>query len=166
MMACQELTEACLKNKEPTSLELEFVAVYEEVFKEEAAVKHVRALRKWHGDQNLAMRCRGQPKKQTQVDGGSWKKLAAACRGMTLRAIPARHKGHCCQGKGCTKNPEKMDIREETSGDTGRHHWNKEPRFKTTDTPEEGEDNWQWHQRTEQETEAMPGKQNNTWQGL
>jgi hypothetical protein len=31
---------------------------------------------------------------------------------------------------GCTKNPDRTDIREETSGETGRPQWNKEPRLK------------------------------------
>jgi hypothetical protein len=52
-----------------------------------------------------------------------------------------------------------MDVRQEMSGETGRHHWNKEPRFKTAALSEEGEDNQQWHQRTKQETGAMSGKQ-------
>jgi hypothetical protein len=46
------------------------------------------------------------------------------------------------QGQGCTKNPEKMNVREETSGKTGRHQWTKEPRLKGT-TMSEGEDIWQ-----------------------
>jgi hypothetical protein len=35
MMACQEVMEACLESKEPTSMEIEAVAVHEEVPKEE-----------------------------------------------------------------------------------------------------------------------------------
>jgi hypothetical protein len=38
-MTCQEATEACLESKEPTSVETESVAVHDEVYKEEAAVK-------------------------------------------------------------------------------------------------------------------------------
>jgi uncharacterized protein (DUF3084 family) len=48
--ACQEETEACLDGREPTSMEMESVAVHEEVPKEEAAVKPVRALKKRHRD--------------------------------------------------------------------------------------------------------------------
>lgn len=44
---------ACLENKEPTSDETESAVVHEEVFKEEAAVKTVRALKKWYGDPHL-----------------------------------------------------------------------------------------------------------------
>jgi hypothetical protein len=63
-----------------------------------------------------------------------------------------------------TKNPERMDVQDETSGETRRHQWNKEPRLKTATTSEEGEDNWQQHQRMDQKTDAMSGKQNNTRQ--
>jgi hypothetical protein len=54
--------------------EMKSVAEHEEVPKEEATVKSVRALKKRHGDQS-------QPKKRTQGYGGSWKKLVAAHRG-------------------------------------------------------------------------------------
>jgi hypothetical protein len=50
MKACREKTEAmreaCLKSNEPTSLEIESVAVHEEVPKEEAAGKTVTSLTK------------------------------------------------------------------------------------------------------------------------
>jgi hypothetical protein len=91
-MACEEATEACLESKEPTSMEVE----HEEVPKEDAAVETSGALKKWHRERHLAVRRHGQPKKQTPGYGGSWKKLAATCRGMTHHAIPARYKG---QGK-------------------------------------------------------------------
>jgi hypothetical protein len=52
-----------------------------EVPNEETTVKPVRVLKKWHGDQHLAMRCCGQLKKWTQRDGGSWKKLAVPAEG-------------------------------------------------------------------------------------
>jgi hypothetical protein len=60
--------------------------------------------------------------------------------------------GHCCKG-----HVDKMDVREETSGETGRHHSNKEPRLKTSATFEEG-DKRQRYQRTKQETGATFGK--------
>jgi hypothetical protein len=46
---CQEATEACLKNKEPTSVEMESVEMHEEVPKEKAAVKTLRALKEQYG---------------------------------------------------------------------------------------------------------------------
>jgi hypothetical protein len=59
----------------------------------------------------------------------------------------------CCKG-----NLEKMNIQEEMSGETRRHHWNKKPRLKTAAMSEEGGDNWQRHYRMEQETTATTGK--------
>lgn len=92
MMACQEVMEACLESKEPTSEEIESVMELEGVPKEEATMKHVRALKKWHGNWNLALGHLGQLKKWTQGNGGFWEKLAAACRGMTHCAIPTWHR--------------------------------------------------------------------------
>jgi hypothetical protein len=63
--------------------------MHEEVPKEKTAVKTVRA-------QHLAIRCSGQPKKRTQGNGGSRKKLATTCRSSTAQ-------GHSRQeGKGKT----------------------------------------------------------------
>jgi hypothetical protein len=91
---------ACLERKESALVKIESVAVHKEVPKEEAAVKTVRAQKKLYGDRHLAIgRCR-QLRKWTQGDGGSRKKLAAARRGMTHRAIPAWHKGHGHRGPG------------------------------------------------------------------
>jgi hypothetical protein len=67
--------------------------VHGEVRKEEVAVKYVRALKKRHGDRNLAVGRHRLQKKRTQGDGGSQKKLAATCRVMTRRAIPAWRQG-------------------------------------------------------------------------
>jgi hypothetical protein len=75
--ACQEATEACLESKEPTSVEIESVAVHDDVPKEEAAVKIVRAPKEQYGDQHLAIGHRRRLKKWTQGDGGSLKKLVA-----------------------------------------------------------------------------------------
>jgi hypothetical protein len=104
------------------SEEIELKARHE-VPKEEAAVKIVRELKKRHGYWHIAVRHHGQLKKQTQGDGGSRKKLAAACRGMAHCDIRALCKGTQSSGtrKGqcCTRNPERMDTREEMSGETG-----------------------------------------------
>jgi hypothetical protein len=77
---------------EATPEEMKFVAVHEEVPKEEAAVKTVRELKKRYGDQYLVVGRRRQLRKRTRGDGGSRKKLAAARRGMTFSAIPHREK--------------------------------------------------------------------------
>jgi hypothetical protein len=79
-VACQEVTEACLESKEPTSEETESKLEHQEVPKEETAVETARTLKKRHGDQHLAIGRRQQLKKRTQGDGGSQKKLAAARR--------------------------------------------------------------------------------------
>jgi hypothetical protein len=72
----------CLESKEPTSEETEIIAMHEEVPKEEAAVKTVRALMEWYGDQHLAIgRCQRLKK---------W----------TCHAIPA-----LCKGQGCKRSP-------------------------------------------------------------
>jgi hypothetical protein len=65
MMACQE---ASLKSKEPTSVEVESIAVHEEAPAEEAAVKTVGALGKRYGDRYLAIGCR----LQLQKHPGQW----------------------------------------------------------------------------------------------
>jgi hypothetical protein len=49
-MACQEVAEACLGSKAPTSVEIESIVEREKVPKEEAAVNTVRALKKGYGD--------------------------------------------------------------------------------------------------------------------
>jgi hypothetical protein len=74
--------------------------MHEEVPKEGTTVKTVRALKKWYGDRHLAVRHCWEPKKRTQGDGGSRKKLAAARRGMTHHAVPAPGKGYSHQGPG------------------------------------------------------------------
>jgi hypothetical protein len=89
-----------MESKEPTSVETESVAVYEKVPKEETAVKTVSALKRRYRDRHPAAGRHRQLKKRTQGDGGSRKKLAAASRGMTRRAIPAPRKGNGHQGPG------------------------------------------------------------------
>jgi hypothetical protein len=109
------------------------------------------------------------PKERTQGEGGSRKKLATACRGMTSLAIPAWRKGHCHQGQVRDKalpRIQKGHVRDQTSGEIGRHQWTNESRVKTAATSEEGEDNRQWHQGTEQEARAKSGKQISTQQYL
>jgi hypothetical protein len=83
---------------EPTDLEanpdeMKSVAEQQEVLKEDAAVETIRALEDRYGDRHLAVRHRRKPKKRTQGNGGSRKKLAAARRRMTHRAVPAWRKG-------------------------------------------------------------------------
>jgi hypothetical protein len=90
----QEATEAYPEIVEVNPAEMESEAVHEEISKEEAAVKSFGALKKQHGDRHLAVGRCGKLKEQTQGKGGSWKKLAAACRGITHHAGVAWCKGH------------------------------------------------------------------------
>jgi hypothetical protein len=68
--ARQETTEACLEKEEPTSLEVESVAVHAEVPKKEVAVETSGTLKKQNCDQHLAVGCSGKPKERTESDGG------------------------------------------------------------------------------------------------
>jgi hypothetical protein len=92
-MACQEVMEACLEKmdaylerKEPTPVEVANVAAHPEIPNDQ------------YGDWHLAVRCRRQPKKWAQDDGGSRKKLAAARRWMPRHAVPVQCKVHSHKG--------------------------------------------------------------------
>jgi hypothetical protein len=61
-------------------------------------VETIRALKDQFGDRHLAVERYWQRKKRTQGDGGSYKKLATACRWITCCAVPALREGHSCQG--------------------------------------------------------------------
>jgi hypothetical protein len=98
-MACWEMMEACLGSK-ASHEGIEAVAKHQEVPKEEGIVETIGALEDQYGDQHLAVGRHQQPKKQTQGDGGSWKKLAAAQGWLTCGTVPAPHKGCCRQGPG------------------------------------------------------------------
>jgi hypothetical protein len=41
--------------------------------------------------------------------------------------------------KDCTKYPERMDVQEETSSETGMYEWKKGPKLKEATMSEEGE---------------------------
>jgi hypothetical protein len=114
-MACQEAMHACLENKEPTSLES--VTVHEEVPEEEAAVQPVRALKQQHGDQHLAIGCSRKPKKRTQGNGGSQRKLATAGRGMIHHAGVALCKGRGHTGQLVEQRQQKKQTRENLQGE-------------------------------------------------
>jgi hypothetical protein len=90
-------------------VETESVAVHEEVPKEEAEVKTVRALKKRYGDQHLAVGRHQQLKKWTQGDGGSRKKLATARGGLTPCTIPVLRNGHSHQ-QGVATSPGDVET--------------------------------------------------------
>jgi hypothetical protein len=75
---CEEATEACLKSKEPTTVEMESVENYEEVPKEKAAMKTFRALKERYGDRRVEVGRRRELMKRAQGDCGSGEKLIAA----------------------------------------------------------------------------------------
>jgi hypothetical protein len=79
--------------------EMKSVMEHQGVPKEGAAVEMIGALKERYRDWHLSIGHRQQPKKRAQGDGGSWKKLAAACRQMTHHAIPASRRGH---GRRCS----------------------------------------------------------------
>jgi hypothetical protein len=97
-VACQEATEDYPEKMEANPEEMKSVAEHEKVSMEEAAVKPVRALKKWHRGWHLGAGCCSQLKEHTEGKGGCRKKLATAYRRMTRHAGVACHKGHCCQG--------------------------------------------------------------------
>jgi hypothetical protein len=63
------------------------------------------------------------------------------------------------QGKCCTRNLERTNVRKKQSGATEMQQWHKETRRKTADTTKEGEVNRQLHHRAKQETGATSRKQ-------
>jgi hypothetical protein len=83
---------------EPTSLHIEFETEHEEVPEEETVVDAFGALKKGYRNRRLAAGRHGKPKKMTQSNGGSRKKLVSARRGMARRVGVARHKGHGRKG--------------------------------------------------------------------
>jgi hypothetical protein len=76
------MTEACLEYEEPTSVDMEYVAVHE-VSKVDSIVKPVKGRRKLHRDRNLAAERRQKPKERTREYCGSQKTVTIAARMMT-----------------------------------------------------------------------------------
>jgi hypothetical protein len=74
--------------------EMKSGAEHQEVSKENATAKPVRALRKRHRGWNLVAECHSQLQERTWGNCGSRKKLAATGRKMTRHAGATRHKVH------------------------------------------------------------------------
>jgi hypothetical protein len=87
-----DLEEMDATDVEANPEEMKSLAEHLEVPKEGAAVETIGALEDRQGDRHLAVERRRLPKKRTQGDGGSRKKLAVACRQMSRRAVPAWRK--------------------------------------------------------------------------
>jgi hypothetical protein len=66
--------------------EMKSIAEHQDVPKE-ATVETIGAVENRYGDWHLAVGCHRQPKKWTQGDCGSQKKLATTHRGMTCHAV-------------------------------------------------------------------------------
>jgi hypothetical protein len=91
------------------------------------------ALEDRYGARHLAVGHRRQPKKRTQGDGGSRKKLAAARSRMTRRAVPARRKGRGHKGPRVEKRRQKsgpwtMLYAEPLKDGRSTQQWHKRPR--------------------------------------
>jgi hypothetical protein len=100
-------------------LEAEPEPEHEKVHKEEVVLETFRALKKRHGNRRLAARHHRQPKKWTQGNDGSRKKLVATRGRLARLAIPARCKGHSLQGQG--KDTVARETRKgQTFGKRGR----------------------------------------------
>jgi hypothetical protein len=93
-MSCQVTMEVCLDSKEPNPEDMQSEVEHREVPMEEAAVKSLRTMKKWHRGRHLAAGRRGEPKEPNQGDCGSWRKLAAACRKVSHHAAVAWQKGN------------------------------------------------------------------------
>jgi hypothetical protein len=122
-----EATETCLeKAKEPTSAELEYVAVHPEVHMQEDAVEIGTALNKRHRDRKVEVGRREKRKEWTQRNGGCPQDDDPQCgSGISQRTRSSGTR----QGQCRTKNLERTEGREEMPDETGRQPWHKEPRL-------------------------------------
>jgi hypothetical protein len=105
------MLDACLEQMKANPGEPQFLAVLQEVPKEEAAVDMIGALKGQPGDRHLAVGRRRQTNKRTQDNGGSRKKLAAARGRLYRRTISAPRNGHCLQGPGKDETARGIRIR-------------------------------------------------------
>jgi hypothetical protein len=122
-------SKADLEEMEATDLEespkeIESKAEHE-VPKEEVIVETFGALKERYRYQHIAVWRHGQPKKQTQGNRGSWRKLAAIRRGMT-RWAQAQHKGCGHEGPTVEQRQQKKQTRENVQGT--RKGWTFEKR--------------------------------------
>jgi hypothetical protein len=97
-------------------------------------VETVRALEDLHGGRHLAVGRRHQPKKRTQGDGKSRKKLAAVRWRMTRRAVHARRKGRSYKGptvekRRCRKRTSDYAVRGIPKGRTFEEKWRTQLKF-------------------------------------
>jgi hypothetical protein len=81
----------------------ETVAEQQEVPKEEAAVKTVRAQKKRYGDRHVVVGCADSCKNEPRVMMGPGRNWPPSAEGVSRHAIPAWRKGHCHHGQGKDK---------------------------------------------------------------
>jgi hypothetical protein len=118
--------DACLENMEANRGALQSVAVHQEVPKEDGTVETFRALRRWHR----------VPPKVEENDPGRWwapEEVRRRPQPDDVPCVSGTAQGTWSSGtrqrQGCAKNPGRTDVRDRTSGECGRHQWNKEPRL-------------------------------------
>jgi hypothetical protein len=92
MTVCHELTETDTEKIQPNPRIMQSVAEHQEVLKEDAVMKTVEGWKQQHRGQKLAAGRRGGPKELTRGDCGSQRKLAAACRKVSRHATVAWRK--------------------------------------------------------------------------
>jgi hypothetical protein len=92
-----ETTKSCIKEAEVNRGK---VIIKMEACIEEMKVETMGTLEDRYGDHRLALRRRGRPKKRSQGDGGSQKKLAVVRDRLTDRDIPALRKELIHKGPG------------------------------------------------------------------
>jgi hypothetical protein len=94
------------QSKEPTSEEMESGAEHQEGSKEDATVKLVGGLMKWHRDWNLATERSSQPEEWTRGNCGACRELAAAGRKMARHAEVDRCKENFIRKRSTRDNVE------------------------------------------------------------
>jgi hypothetical protein len=101
--ACHEATDANLENTEPDPGKMQFVVEHQEVPKDDAIVKPVKARRKRRRGRKLTAGRRGEPKELTRGDCGSERKLAASYRKMSRHSAVAQRKRNVIRKIGTQK---------------------------------------------------------------
>jgi hypothetical protein len=115
--ACQAVTEACIGKLEVSQEKSETVEERQEVPKEEAALGSI-----WGPKSSRAAdRQRNGPRAMVGP-GRRWPLSCCSCTAQETRSSGTRA-GQCCKS-----NPERTDVREETSGATGMQQRHKGPR--------------------------------------
>jgi glucosamine 6-phosphate synthetase-like amidotransferase/phosphosugar isomerase protein len=92
-IVCHESTETDAEKIQYDPRMVQSVAEHQEVLKKNAEMKAVKGRKKLHWGTKQSAGRRGEPKVLTQGDCGSQRKLATACRKVSLRATVAWNRG-------------------------------------------------------------------------